>query len=191
MNRNIAPEILYKYLKKQHSYPFFSCKMTHEERNSLNTLTNRTYDNISFATLYKLMRSFSIIDFPTQGWGKNPTTADLTISDDVERLRYVRNEIVHRIKAAMDLIEMNDYFFNILNISQRIDTYLGKLPDQGFSREVLKLQTHCMDLEMEQKYYQSLKDIEDINGLKLLVIQVYLINLGELSCPHLCRKKKP
>jgi hypothetical protein len=75
-----------------------------------------------------------------------------------------------RIKAAMDLIEMNDYFFKILNITQRIDTYLGKLPAQGFSREVLHLLTHSMDPEMKPKYYQSLKDIEDINGLKLLVL---------------------
>ena len=191
MHRNIAPGDLYKSIsKKQDSNPLCLAIMTFEERKSLNTLTNRTYDNIDFTTLYKLMRSFSILDVPTQGWEKQPTTADLTISDDVERLRYVRNKIVHRINAAMDLIEMNDYFSNILNICQRMDTYLCKLPDQGFSREVLKLQTHCMDLEMEQKYYQSFKDIEDIKGLKLLVIQVYLINLGELSCPRLCRKKE-
>jgi hypothetical protein len=47
-----------------------------------------------------------------------------------------------------------------------------------------------MDFEMEQKYYQALKDIEEIKGSKLLVFQVYLINLGGLSCPRLCRKKK-
>jgi hypothetical protein len=95
--------------------------------------------------------------------------------------RIARNKIVHRIKADIDLIEMSDYFSNIVHITQRIDTYLGK----GFAREVLNFQTHCMDPEMKQKYYQSIKDIEDINGLKLLVIQVYLINLGELSCPRL------
>jgi hypothetical protein len=38
-----------------------------------------------------------------------------------------------------------------------------------------------MDSEMEQKYYQALKDIEDMKGSKLLVFQVYLINLGRLS----------
>jgi hypothetical protein len=119
--------------------------MTHEERVSLNTLINRTYDNIDFTLLYKLMRSFSILDDPKQGWGKQPTNTDVTISDDVERLRFARNKIVHRIKADIDLIEMSDYFSNIVNIAQRIDTNLGKLPDQGFAREVLNFQTHCMD----------------------------------------------
>jgi hypothetical protein len=76
---------------------------------------------------------------------------------------------------------MSDYFSNIENITQRIDTNLGKLPDQGFAREVRNFQTHCMDSEMEQKYYQALKDIEEIKGSKLLVFQVYLINLGGLS----------
>jgi hypothetical protein len=47
-----------------------------------------------------------------------------------------------------------------------------------------------MDSEMEQKYYKALKDIEDMEGSKLLVFQVYLINLGGLSCPRLCRKKE-
>jgi hypothetical protein len=165
-------------------------KMTHEERASLNTLTNTTYDNINFTLLYKLLRSFSLLDDPKQGWGKQPTNTDVTISDDVERLRFVRHKIVHRIKADIDLIEMSDYFSNIVNITQRIDTNLGKLPDQGFAREVLNFQTHCMDSEMEQKYYQALKDIADIKGSKLLVFQVYLINLGGLLCPRLCRKKE-
>jgi hypothetical protein len=191
MRSNIAPEILSMHIKKQHkNNPSVFNRMTQEERESLNTLTNRTYDYIDFTTLYKLMRSCSLLVDPSQGWGKQPTNADVTISDDVERLRTMRNKIVHRIKADIDLIEMNDYFSNIVNITERIDTNLGKLPDQGFARKVLNYQTHCMDSEMEQKYYQALKDIEDIKGSKLLVFQVYLINLGGLSCPRLCRKKE-
>ena len=191
MRSNILPEVLYRQTRKQHKKKtsVFD-KMTHEERVSLNTLINRTYDNIDFTLLYKLMRSFSILDDPKQGWGKQPTNTDVTISDDVERLRFTRNKIVHCTKADIDLVEMSDYFSNIVNITQRIDTNLGKLPDQGFAREVLNCQTHCMESEMEQQYYQSLKDIEDIKGSKLLVFQVYLINLGGLSCPRLCWRKK-
>jgi hypothetical protein len=77
---------------------------------------------------------------------------------------YIETQVLY----SYSLFLWEDYFSNILNISQRIDTYLCKLPDQGFTREVLKLQTHCMYPEMEQKNYQSLKDIEDISGLKLL-----------------------
>ena len=191
MRSKIAPEDFNRHIRKRYKHNLSALKkMTHEERVSLDILTNRTYDNIDFPTLYKLMRSFSILDVPTQGWGKQPTTADLTISDDVERLRYVRNKIVHRMKADIDLIEMSDYFSNIINITQRINTYLGQPPDQGFAREVLNFQTRCMDSEMEQKYYQALKDTKDIKGSKLLVFQVYLTNLGGLSCPRLCRKKE-
>jgi hypothetical protein len=85
---------------------------------------------------------------------------------------------------------MKNYFSKIVRITQRIDTYLRKLPDQGFARKVHHFQTCCMDPEMEQKYYQALKDIEDMKGSKLLGFQVYLINLGELSWPRLCRKKE-
>ena len=191
MDRNSNPEVTYRQIRKRHNnQPSVFDKAKYKERVSLYTLTNRTYDYIEFTLLYKLMRSLSIIDDPAQGWGKPPTNMDVTISDDVERLRFVRNGIVHRINADIDLKEMSDYFSNIVNITQRIDTNLGKLTDQGFAREVLNFQTHCMDSEMEQKYYQALKDIEDIKGSKLLVFQVYLINLGGLSCPRLCRKKE-
>ena len=174
---NIAPEILFIHIGKQRKHnPSVFNSMTHEERVSLNTLANRTYDNIDFTTMYKLMRSFSLLVQPTQGWGNQPTNADVTTSDNVERLRFVRNKIVHRTKADIDLIEMNDYFSDIVNITQRIDTNLGKLPDQGFARKVLNFQTVCMDSEMAQIYHQTLKDSEDIRGSKLLVFQVYLIN---------------
>jgi uncharacterized protein YecT (DUF1311 family) len=71
---------------------------------------------------------------------------------------------------------MKNYFSKIVRITQRIDTYLCKLPDQGFTSEVLNFQTHSMDSEMVQKYYQALKDIEDIKGSKLLVFQVQRYN---------------
>ena len=156
---------------------------------SQNTLTNGAYDNIDFTTLYKLVRSL-LHDGPTQGWGIPPTNDDVTISDDVERLRFIRNEIVHLLKAEIELDEMNNYFSNIVRITRRIDTYLCKQPDQGFASEVLNFQTHSIDPELEKKYYRALKDIEDIKGSKLLVFQVYLINLGGLSWPRLCRKKE-
>ena len=191
---NIAPEAKHRHIIEQQKKESVFNEMTCEEHESLNTLsntvTNRTYNNINFITSYNMMRSLLLLDDPTQGWGKPPTNADVTISDDVERLRFIRCEIVNHLKTDIDLTEMNNYFSNIVCITQRIDTYLCKLPDQGFAREVQNFQTHCMDPEMEQKYYQALKDIEDIKGSKLLVFQVYLINLGGLSCPRLCRKKK-
>jgi hypothetical protein len=98
----------------------------------------------------------------------------------------MRNDIVHRLKADIGLTEMSKYFSDIVNITQRIHTHLFQISDQGFTREILNFQTHCMDSEMEQKYYKALKDIEDIKGSKLLVFQVYLINLGGLSWPRLC-----
>ena len=174
MRNNIAPEVLCRLITVQtKKNPSVFKKMTFAEHESLKTLSNRTYDNIDFTTSYKLMRSLLLLDYPTQGWGKLPTNVDETISDDVERLRFIRNEIVHDLKPDIDLKKMEKYFSNIVCITQRIDTYLCKPPDQGFAREVLNFQTHSMDPEMEQEYYQALKDIEGIEGSKLLVFQVY------------------
>ena len=191
MRSNIAPGVLSIQIKKQHKNNSSVFKrMTHEERVSLDTLTGGTYDYIDFTLLYRLMRSLSIINKPTEGWGIPPKKTDITISDDVERLRFIRNRIIHRSNAEIEFTEMIKCFSNIDCITQRIDTYLCKLPDQGFFRKVRNLRTCCIDPEMKQKYYQDLKDKEDMKGSKLLVFQVYLINLGGLSWPRLCRKKE-
>jgi hypothetical protein len=101
--------------------------------------------------------------------------ADVTISDDVERLRFARNKIVHRIKPDIDLIEMSDYFSSIVNITQRINTYLGQPPDQGFAREVLNFQTHCNKTDND--------DITEIL-LKVALIRHHQINKNKhTACP--------
>ena len=191
MSRNSYPKVTYRQIRKRpNEKPSFFDEANHDERKSLETLTNETYDDIDFTLLYRLMRSLSIIDEPKQGWAKPPKDTDVTISDDVERLRFIRNEMVHHVNADIDLTKMINYFSNIVCITQRIDTNLCKPPDQGFTTQVRNVQYCSMDPEMEQKYYQALKDIEDIKGSKLIVFQVYLINLGELSWPRLCGKKK-
>jgi hypothetical protein len=191
MDKNSYPEVTCRQIKKEHDEkPSFFDQAKLEERESLETLTNGTYDYIDFTLLYRLMRSLSIINKPTEGWGIPPKKTDITISDDVERLRFIRNRIIHRSNAEIEFTEMIKCFSNIDCITQRIDTYLCKLPDQGFFRKVRNLRTCCIDPEMKQKYYQDLKDKEDMKGSKLLVFQVYLINLGGLSWPRLCRKKE-
>jgi hypothetical protein len=106
MRSNIAPDVLYRHIRKQRkNKPSVLDKMTHEEHLSLNTLINRKYDNIDFTTLYKLMRSFSLLDDPTQGWGKQPTNADVTISDDAGAilLRIVSLRMFGKISTATRL----------------------------------------------------------------------------------------
>jgi hypothetical protein len=49
MRNNIPPAVLYRQIRKQRrNDPSVFNKMTHEERVSLNTLINKTYNNIDF-----------------------------------------------------------------------------------------------------------------------------------------------
>ncbi|XP_062619010.1 uncharacterized protein LOC134280579 [Saccostrea cucullata] len=45
--------------------------------------------------MYKLLRNFSDIAPPGNGWGKEPRIVDITESDDIERIRLYRNKYSH------------------------------------------------------------------------------------------------
>ncbi|XP_062584574.1 uncharacterized protein LOC134246257 isoform X2 [Saccostrea cucullata] len=69
--------------------------------------------------MYKLLRNFSDIAPPGNGWGKEPRIVDITESDDIERIRLYRNNYSHTPGSSP---EMSDDVFNIIwaDISQAI-----------------------------------------------------------------------
>ncbi|VDI56465.1 Hypothetical predicted protein [Mytilus galloprovincialis] len=137
-------------------------KLTHDERTGLNLLKNGSYGEIDFTTIYKLIRAFAVVDDPNQGWAKTPSASDTEIADDIERMRIIRNKIVHKIKAEVSKVEMNDLFTEITSIASRVDKYLGKQPGAGFEIEVSKYRTCPLDHHLEQKYTQALQEIENM-----------------------------
>lgn len=149
-------------------------KLTHDERTGLNLLKNGSYGEIDFTTIYKLIRAFAVVDDPNQGWAKTPSASDTEIADDIERMRIIRNKIVHKIKAEVSKAEMNDLFTEITSIASRVDKYLGKQPGAGFEIEVSKYRTCPLDHHLEQKYTQALQEIENMKGKLFNVCQVDL-----------------
>ncbi|XP_062577373.1 uncharacterized protein LOC134239228 [Saccostrea cucullata] len=61
--------------------------------------------------MYKLLRNFSDIAPPGNGWGKEPRIVDITESDDIERIRLYRNKYSHDPGGRP---VMSDDVFNII-----------------------------------------------------------------------------
>lgn len=61
--------------------------------------------------MYKLLRNFSDIAPPGNGWGKEPKIVDITESDDIERIRLYRNKYSHDPGSSPVI---SDDVFNII-----------------------------------------------------------------------------
>jgi hypothetical protein len=52
--------------------------------------------DFDFTLLYKLIRNIlTAIPAPTRGWGYQPLPGHLNETDDIERIRYLRNFLAH------------------------------------------------------------------------------------------------
>ena len=109
------------------------------------------YNDFDITLLYTLLRnvcsnlgdpSVSNLPPPSQGWGSEPRSTDITLSDDIERIRILRNGIfAHLPRAQLSQSEYNTYWNQLSDLCRRC-TQNGSL--QRFGRD----------------YEKDLKDIE-------------------------------
>lgn len=71
--------------------------------------------NCDTSCLYKIIRNFSRVHRPTQGWGRQVINYN-NYGDLVEKLREIRNAIVHRANVRFSRTEMHFIKVNIRKI---------------------------------------------------------------------------
>ena len=77
---------------------------THVQHCLLRHDRNLTSDDFDTSLSYNILRNGCILDDtekPTKGWGKEPGPRAMTIGDDIERIRLLRNKLCHSPFAAM------------------------------------------------------------------------------------------
>lgn len=121
-----------------------------------------TYDSLDITLLYQLLREYSSTQAPTRGWGKWPVSSELTIGDDIERIRIYRNNFAHRSDIKMLQNTFEDYFCQFISVSHRIDVYLGNTMNPSCEQEVINCKTCNMDADLQNKYENSLKKLENV-----------------------------
>lgn len=91
---------------------------------SKTTLTD--YNDFDVTLLYKLIRNLCPGLKPTQGWGNKPNVSDSTIGDDIERIRIVRNEIVHSKSPRISDGEFQSHWSELKLVIGRFQKILSK-----------------------------------------------------------------
>ena len=118
--------------------------------------------SISFdiTLLIILLRNLCGLAAPASGWDVLPAATDVSLEDDIARVKYYRNTVfAHAVRASVDDATFNRYWSEIRDTLVR----LGGVPYQA---AVDNLEKECMDPDVEQYYkdllYQWKKDDDNI-----------------------------
>lgn len=136
-------------------------KFTSEQQLKLMELQySNTYNSLDVTLIYRLLRQFSLIQPPTKGWGSIPDDVNTKLGDDVERIRYLRNQIAHRSDTNIDARVFDDYFDKFQNIGCRMDLLF--FYKTNYEQRIIGHRTRRLDTEMLTKYENALKELENI-----------------------------
>ncbi|CAG2211627.1 unnamed protein product [Mytilus edulis] len=156
---DLFPKILRAVIQKQISAGFLYklCSdnwnlFTYEEQNKLNSLkSSKTYDLLDIPLAYRLLRQFGIINEPTNKWGKPPSRTDSSTGDDIERIRFLRNNYAHRSNINVTQSEFDTTFSTFKEICHRMDKYFNNDCASGYENDVSRIKTTPMDNQLRQK----------------------------------------
>ncbi|CAC5418977.1 unnamed protein product [Mytilus coruscus] len=128
-----------------------------EEWSMINDVVTKGYANFDIPLIYKLVRNLNLVPWPTKGWDHPtaPCLTEVTPGDDLERIRRIRNEILHRGNAQVTDKELSQHFTQFKDIAGRLETYMGKLTGE-FVDKFIYLETCCMDEETSNMYIERL-----------------------------------
>ncbi|CAC5383542.1 unnamed protein product [Mytilus coruscus] len=140
--------------------PHLSSFTPDQQKNLQDLNLMNSYASLDISIIYRLLRQFQLIPPPTLGWGNFPNKDDNTLGDDVERIRYYRNQVAHRNNTNIEKNEFEDYFNHFLSIGHRMDLNLSQ--GTNYEKKIDLHKTCRIDIQMQIKYENALKELENI-----------------------------
>ncbi|XP_061187275.1 uncharacterized protein LOC133195453 [Saccostrea echinata] len=104
-------------------------KLNPDQEDLLKKAKNSGYVEFDISLTYKMIRNIcSTIPKPAKGkWGEEPAAGEVTVGDDVERIRLIRNRLAAHVSSASTLqAEFDDTWSMMSDICQRLETFTGK-----------------------------------------------------------------
>ena len=135
----------------------------------------RGYQDFDITLLYTLLRNVcQNITPPSQNWGVStmPSPNEITVGDDIERIRLCRNKLFgHIFEAAIPETEFQEYWSTISDICTRMQTLLNK----DYVRRLKKAEECTIDSETENNYMDKIKQLakeeEDMKEILLKILE--------------------
>ncbi|KAK3088865.1 hypothetical protein FSP39_024757 [Pinctada imbricata] len=102
------------------------------------------YKDFDITLCYTLLRNVKVpnksrFPAPTRGWGNQPLATDTTLSDDIERLRILRNEMFcHLPHPSIPIVQFTEIWTQLADICSRFKVLYPNSKD--FCQELRKLE---------------------------------------------------
>ncbi|VDI06113.1 Hypothetical predicted protein [Mytilus galloprovincialis] len=127
------------------------------EKNILKGLPNG-YKNCDMVFLYKMLRISNILKNPKSGYGHKPLSSDISIEDDVERLRILRNELCHRANPEISEEDHELFSQTVISISKRWDKICGS----EFAKQIDELLSRDIKEHRIAHYIKKIREEEEL-----------------------------
>lgn len=161
---NILRDVIESIISASHLYqkciPFLKSFYAEQQKNLATLQHSNSYDSLDITLIYKLLRQFPLLPSPTKGWGNIPDKVDIQVEDDIERIRYYRNQLAHRSDIKINKSVFDEYFQTFRDIGHRMDLYFNQ--KSNYEQRIIGYKTCRMDTEMLAKYENAMKEMENI-----------------------------
>ena len=135
------------------------------------------YDDFDITLLYTLLRNVcQNITPPSQAWGMStmPSTNEVTVGDDIERIRLIRNNLFgHVSKAAVSETEFKECWSIISDVCTRMQALLNK----DYVNRLQDAKDSSIDSDTENKFIELIKRLANEEKAIRDLIQGKLSNL--------------
>ena len=132
-----------------------------DQWNLIHQANTNGYASFDITLLYTLLRNLcTSVPKPSTKWGRNdlPKSHEVTLGDDIERIRIVKNGLQSHIPTTiLNDAEFEDYWKILRDVCVRLDLQFNK----KYTDDLNKLKTICMDSALQKKYNDNLKLLMD------------------------------
>ena len=157
---------------------------------AINSANVRGYQDFDTTLLYTLLRNVCLnIPPPSRNWGvsKMPSQNEVTVGDDIERIRIIRNKTCgHIAEAAIPETEFKEYWSIIFDICTRMQALLKN----DYVKRLQDAKECTIDTDTENKYIDLMKRLAEEEKSTRNILQGTLvaeINLFSRTVPSLHR----
>ena len=163
----------------------FEDRLTQPMKDLISNASTDGYKDFDITLLYTLLRNVcSNLRTPTQGWGNEPQPTDTTLSDDIERIRLLRNGVfAHMPRAKLTENEYTEHWGALMDVCHRC-TIDSRLTSFGHDYEQ-QLKDFENQIWTEKEVTDTLDKVSEIEGLLFIWMILYkfqFIKSNEYSC---------
>lgn len=164
---NIPPASVYKTITAKWCDNFRK-KLSQKEMGIVQTLLSDGYNKFDITLMYKIARNNNfkmiITELPTRGWGNEPLPKDITIGDDIERIRRSRDHLMHSPNHLLSEIEFILFFDKLVDVTRRADEHINKADSIKYEQQIQDLRFHPIDPENEKILLETLEENKHLKG---------------------------